>query len=197
MFVMVKVILFDLGNVMISYRPNEYFRYLSKATGTPFQKVLKLLNNPGKRMELGSMHASQFDNAVSSKFGSEVMDWATYFARHAHVKPEVMRFAKELGRKGYVIGCLSNVDKPSYDYMMKNLDLSVFKRKFASFKIGARKPDMRIYRYAIRKLKVKPSEIVFLDDMKANVIGARKAGIKAVHFTNLKDARKKVYSYLC
>ena len=147
-------------------------------------------------METGRMSNLQFDRAIRKKLSGQPMPWLTYFRVHAHVKPEVMRFAKLLCRCGYTIGCLTNIDEGAYDYLMRTFDMSVFTRRFASFRIGIRKPDSRIYGYVIRKLRVSPSNIVLIDDIKANVSGARNAGMKAVQFRSLNEAKKRVYSYL-
>ena len=67
-------------------------------------------------------------------------------------------------------------------------------RVFASCYIKMRKPEARIYRYALKKMDTAPSEAVFIDNMEENVIGARKVGIKAIKFVGyeqlVKDLRK-------
>lgn len=50
------------------------------------------------------------------------------------------------------------------------------------------KPDPRIYEIAIERLGVPAAEIVFLDDVPANVDAARAAGIRAVLFTTTAQA---------
>ncbi len=49
-----------------------------------------------------------------------------------------------------------------------------------SHEVGLAKPDPRIYELAARRLDVAPHELVFLDDVQANVDGARAAGWHAV-----------------
>ena len=44
------------------------------------------------------------------------------------------------------------------------------------------KPDQRIYEIACERLGVRPSEVVFLDDLEANVAAARRLGMRAVLF---------------
>ena len=44
------------------------------------------------------------------------------------------------------------------------------------------KPDPRAYRLGAEALGLPPEEIVFVDDQKRNVRGARAAGMTAVHF---------------
>jgi HAD superfamily hydrolase (TIGR01509 family) len=49
-----------------------------------------------------------------------------------------------------------------------------------SHEVGLRKPDPMIYALAGDRLGVRPHEIVFLDDIEANVVAAREAGWHAV-----------------
>jgi len=60
-----------------------------------------------------------------------------------------------------------------------------FQTVILSRDIGTRKPDPRIFRYALEKLDVKPEEAIHVgDSIKHDVVGAKKAGIKAVWIKN-------------
>ena len=50
-----------------------------------------------------------------------------------------------------------------------------------SHEVGLAKPDPAVYDLTTRRLGVKPAEVVFLDDVAANVDAARAAGWHAVH----------------
>jgi HAD superfamily hydrolase (TIGR01509 family) len=56
------------------------------------------------------------------------------------------------------------------------------------------KPDPRIYRYVLKKMDIKPSEAIFVDNLKRNTNGAEKVGIKSIQFINyrklVKDLKK-------
>ena len=44
------------------------------------------------------------------------------------------------------------------------------------------KPDIRIYEHLLKTCGLKPEECFFIDDMEANVEGAKKAGIAGAVF---------------
>ncbi len=46
------------------------------------------------------------------------------------------------------------------------------------------KNDPKLYTYISEELGVAPEEILFLDDMEQYVIAARKAGLRAIHYTD-------------
>lgn len=62
-------------------------------------------------------------------------------------------------------------------------DLAIY-----SHEEGVRKPDPRIFALASERLGIVPAEIVYLDDVLANVDAARACGFQAVHFTSTPQA---------
>jgi FMN phosphatase YigB (HAD superfamily) len=62
-------------------------------------------------------------------------------------------------------------------------DLAIY-----SHEEGIGKPDPRIFALASERLGIAPAEIVFLDDVPANVDAARKCGFQAVLFTTTPQA---------
>ncbi len=59
-------------------------------------------------------------------------------------------------------------------------DTLLFRLVTGSFACGDRKPDPEFYEYALNLLKVKPSEVVFLDDIGPNLKAAQKLGITTI-----------------
>ncbi len=57
---------------------------------------------------------------------------------------------------------------------------------------GVRKPNPEIYRRALSRLGVAAEEAIFVDDVLANVQGARALGIHAIHFTNSAAVRAEI-----
>jgi epoxide hydrolase-like predicted phosphatase len=57
-----------------------------------------------------------------------------------------------------------------------------------SHEAGISKPDPRIYELACARLGIQPSEMIFLDDVAANVVAARELGARAILFTSTAQA---------
>lgn len=57
------------------------------------------------------------------------------------------------------------------------------------------KPDARFFRLVEQRLKVKPEEIVFLDDLPENIEAAEKLGWKTIHVTDIETAIQKLEEY--
>ncbi len=192
-----KAILFDIGNVITTYRPGDYYRYLSRISGIGLRAIEKKFGRYGALTETGKLSLREFNRIIARELEMEgkELDWISYYSRNVRLKKEVVAYARQLHKK-YVIACLSNTDKGSYDYTMRSFNLSFFDKRFVSFRIGARKPDKRAYDHAMKGLGVKPEEILFVDDMKRNVDAARKMGMKAIVFTDIKSLKAQASKYL-
>ena len=71
-------------------------------------------------------------------------------------------------------------------WMLENLPYDEhFYAQFHSFRMGLAKPDPAYFQHIVERLGIEPDEAVFVDDMPANVAGARAAGLRAVHFSPL------------
>ncbi len=57
-----------------------------------------------------------------------------------------------------------------------------FDEMIISAEVKLMKPDPEIYRLALDRTRVAPSEAVFIDDFQVNVEGARAVGLHAIHF---------------
>ena len=68
----------------------------------------------------------------------------------------------------------------------------IFKFVFAANDLNISKRESPGYIVIAEKLKVNPEEILFVDDLLANVEAARKAGLQIIQFTN----NKKLFTEL-
>ncbi|MFN4258070.1 MAG: HAD family hydrolase [Gemmataceae bacterium] len=62
--------------------------------------------------------------------------------------------------------------------------LSHFQALVLSHEIGARKPHPPFYEHCWRQAGHAPSECLFIDDLPANVAGARACGLQAIQYSN-------------
>ena len=94
--------------------------------------------------------------------------------------PKVRRLAKDLRLRGIRTGILSNT------FLTVPWILNIvggyrgFDPIILSSKEGIAKPDPKIYQIAIERSGVKPSEILFVDNLEENTKAAQQAGMKIV-----------------
>lgn len=74
------------------------------------------------------------------------------------------------------IAILSNLMYFDKKRINDQYDLSKFDYVYLSFEIGMRKPDEKIYKYVLDDLKVRPEDILFIDDDYQNILAAKRCG---------------------
>lgn len=67
-----------------------------------------------------------------------------------------------------------------------------FDTMIISAEVGVAKPERHIYQLALQKLGLLPAEAVFVDDMPANVEGARTVGMHALQFTRTAEVLEEL-----
>lgn len=195
---MIKCIIFDLGGVVVDfYNDDDYYPYLSKISGIPLITINKIIDQD-IRIDLDKSTTTQkaFDTQVAKQLGIEEKDivWYEFYKKRAKLYKGTINIIKRLSGK-YVLAYLSNTDRSRYTYTVEKLlkpYLHLFDYRFASCDIKLRKPDREIYTYALRNMKIKSGEAIFIDNQIENVVGARKTGIKSILFTSAKDLEKRL-----
>ena len=192
----IKAVIFDMGGVLLDAVNYKYFRKMEGITNTSEKTIRDFIVSLLVRYESGSMTKHEFDSRIAKRFGikeSEV-NWPIFLYDNGKVKKETVSLAKKLSKR-YKVACITNVDKSRYYYAKSLIDYSIFRFVLASCYFGRSKPDKRIYLEALRRLNVKPSEAIFIDDMEVNVKGARKVGITAIHFKGINGLIRDLKRY--
>ena len=82
---------------------------------------------------------------------------------------------------GYRLAVVSNSDGRAEEALNAAQILDRFEFVVDSALVGFEKPDPRIFRYALRRLGIAPSEALYVGDIyEVDVIGARRAGMEVV-----------------
>jgi putative hydrolase of the HAD superfamily len=132
----------------------------------------------------------EWTNELIPAYTSNVLEVPPY------LNPEARKALKGLKKRNKLIGLICNTGLTpgiglreflANESVSRYFDLMIF-----SEEIGIRKPDPRIFHLAAQRLGVQPCEIVHVgDNLKADVWGAKNAGLKAIHFSSL-EGRDKI-----
>jgi putative hydrolase of the HAD superfamily len=131
------------------------------------------------------------DPPTTGELLADLWDWYV-----GELNTELAEYFRRL-RPRYLTAILSNgaaggarEEQARYG-LAEMVDLLVY-----SYQKGIEKPDHRIYQRTCQRLGVRPVEVVFLDDVEANVVAAREVGMHAVHFRDTTQAITEVDAYL-
>jgi HAD superfamily hydrolase (TIGR01509 family) len=180
---MIKVILFDLGGVLV------------ELTGVPI--MLKWtnyqyddetlweawLNSPAVRsFEIGSSTAEEFADQLIREMDLPVGK-AEFIDRFRQwpkgLFPGVSSLIQRL-KNNYTLACLSNSNVLHWPILMKEMGLEkMFQYHFASHLMSKLKPDKESFEYVLQRLGCNASSVLFLDDNDINVKSAKEIGMIA------------------
>jgi len=186
---MIKAIFFDVGGVLEVAPATDWRQRWSRRLGrrlAEFQVLLDELWTPGAT---GAQTLAEIERrtakalCLDAEALKELMHdaWTEYLGTLNDELAEVVRGLQPR----YLTGTISNSfvgarEREQAAYGFENLfDVLVY-----SHEVGCLKPDPRIYRLACEQLDVLPAEAVLVDDLEANVRGARALGMAAIHYTD-------------
>lgn len=198
----IKFIYFDIGGVMAD--TNDYFKGATSKFNIPLNEFMKFWEGNDNRENLtkGKITPQDFWNLAIKKFNlknAQNFNFVESWMGDYRPIKEVHELAKELSKK-YKIGLLSNI----YGGMMPRLielgivaDLN-YSAIVLSNEIGFQKPEKEIYELATKKAGCDPEEILFIDDRKDFIEGAKKSGWQTVWFdeNNLEKTIVKIKQLL-
>ena len=184
-----KLIIFDLGGVLINYNEYEYYAYLSSKTNIAPEKISHAFKSLLPRLESGKITMRSFEAMAAKAVGlpKTKLEWSYAFKRLASKNVKVEQLIKRL-RKMYKVVLLTNNNRSRYEIAARGyFNPKIFDRTFLSFMMGMCKPHANIYRQVLKEMHAEPEETIFIDNMEENVSGARRLGIHGIVFTNYKQ----------
>ena len=100
----------------------------------------------------------------------------------AYTFPWVIESLETLKAQGYSISVISNSDGRVAQVLAETGLAKFMDKIYDSQIVGIEKPDAGIFRLALKELSISPEDAIFVGDMfYTDVLGANRAGIKAVH----------------
>ncbi|HMN68659.1 MAG TPA: HAD family phosphatase, partial [Bdellovibrionales bacterium] len=178
----IKNVVFDLGNVMISWDPRNLYRKLF-ADAEKMEYFLANVCTGAWNDELDA--GRPFNEATAQlsarhpEFAGEIRAyrerWGEMLGPPIQSTVKIMDRIKHGGR--HRVFALSNWSAETFPIAEKTCGFfKDFDAMVISGRIGIRKPDPRIFMHLCREHDVKPEETVFIDDVIANVLAARGLG---------------------
>lgn len=180
---MIKNIIFDLGNVLLSWKPDEYF----EKSGYDNETVNLILKDVFKSPEWLSLDNGDLTTpeaieliAEKSSLKKEYIS-SLFNLRTKIIYPltENIKLLPELKKKGFKLYFLSNFPLDFFEEVKKDYEFfSYFDGGIISAEVRHSKPDIKIFKILLEKYSLQPEECFYIDDMEVNVRAAGSAGIK-------------------
>ncbi len=186
----IKAILLDAGGVYLKGTLSDFVKKASKVLKIKdkFKTPKEMLNNKlvGGKITVRKYFRDYFNITISN---NQMKKLTKLWNRNWIADKEMIKLVKLL-KKNYILALLSNLDKSNDKIFRKKGWYDYFDHLILSFELGAVKPYERIYRIALRKLKLNPQECLFIDDQKDFLITAEKLGMKTLLFESSSKLKK-------
>ena len=188
---MIKVILFDLGGVLVRLTGVPTMLEWSQGDLTePNLWETWLRSEAVRSFESGRIEPQKFAERVIEEFSLSVTAEKFISAFETWVDglfDGVDELLLRL-RPHYRLATLSNTNTIHWPKLINGMGLgTLIDTHFPSHESGLLKPDAAAFDNAVKRLGVTPDQILFFDDNALNVLGARESGLQAVVATRPKS----------
>ena len=178
---MEKVILFDLGGVIINWNDDWLYDEITSQLKEPFEKIKSKYNANLCSLFESKINESEFWDLVLEK--NNIIDKkiiSKTFSKMSSINYDLLNFAKSLKNDGHTIGILSNLTPETSMCIDKN-QFKDFDYHFYSNSLRMSKPNPEIYQYVCEQIDSK--KILFVDDKQENLDAAKLFHIDTILFT--------------
>lgn len=182
---MIKNIIFDLGNVLISFIPSEFFRkknYPENIRKTILNDIFK--SDEWKMLDNGDITVNEAIDALTLKSTMKREEIVFIFKMRTEIMfplDENVRLLPALKKRGFSLYYLSNFPLDIFEEIRNDyFFFRYFDGGIISAEVKLSKPDVRIFSFILDKYSLNPEECVYIDDIEENVKSAETLKIKGL-----------------
>lgn len=194
---MIKNVIFDIGQVLAQFRWREYiedFGYTSEINERVANATV--LSPYWSEIDRGAMKTEELIELcvlLDSEIEGEIREFFRDTSKLVVEYHYASRWLKELKTLGYRIFLLSNYGEVNFSHINEEFDFFRYvDGAVISYQEKCIKPEQKIYQILLERYQLNPSECVFLDDLAANIEGAKSVGIHGIQFHHYQQAKKEL-----
>jgi 2-haloacid dehalogenase len=185
-----KIVVFDLGGVLIDWNPRHLYRRLFAGDEAAMEHFLTAICSPAWNEEQDRGRSLAEGTALLAARHPEHAELIeAYYGRWLEMLAGpiagTVEILEALDRAGAPLYALSNWSaetfaqaRPRYPFLGRFRDILI------SGEVGLIKPDPRIFRLLIDRHDIVAADAVYVDDVVKNVEAANALGFHGIHFRN-------------
>lgn len=186
---MIKHIVFDIGNVLMSFAPEAYFKRWFQSEDRTHRICSRIFTHEAWEKYDQGIWMLEDLYAVYHKAYPDMLEETNIVLQNwlQLMKPmqESIAFMKQVKDDGYGVYILSNISQDSADFLKKTQRFfSLADGAVLSYEEKINKPDPHIYEVLLQRYELNAGELLYLDDNVENTRQAEKMGIQGILFTD-------------
>lgn len=185
----IKAVIFDIGRVLVRVDVSRSMQSLAQSVSLSPQEIWTAIEKDPRwhDWQEGRISPRDWHLHLSKRLGGSLTfeQFSEAWNRALDPAPIQDNSLFESLRKSFRLGLLSNTDPIHVAQLEATFDFFRFFPKPArtySCVVGASKPSPLIFRDALKSLRVRAEESVFVDDVEAYVSAARSLGMHGIHY---------------
>jgi HAD superfamily hydrolase (TIGR01509 family) len=192
-----RLLLFDLGNVLVKFEPDKFSRALGldpSASRYHYESTVRDLTN---KFECGKYSTNEYfallRKHLNNRFEEPILREA-----FLSVLTDPIPGMEDLVRTSTArlpAALVSNTNEYHFSSVLPRIHaLDCLPRRYLSYQLGVIKPLPEFYERVKAREKVKPEEMLFIDDVEKNIEAAARAGIPGHLFHGVEGLDKHLKS---
>ncbi len=191
---MIRAVAFDIGKVLLDFDYGILVRKMAPRSRLDVPALEQLLDQSPllAKYESGQMNCDEFFLVVGQETGYDGTqeEFAALFENIFTPIKEVIAMHEQIASRGLPTCTFSNTNAMAVRHISQTYDFwPRFSNHILSHKVGALKPNPKIYGALESVAGCAVSEIAYLDDRAENVAAGKSRGWQAVHFEDPAQAR--------
>lgn len=194
-----KNIIFDIGNVLLCFHPEEYLsQYYNEQVMGDLMTII-FCSDDWVQLDLGNITITELSQKLAHDhphYHDEILFVLQNWTNMMLPIEKNVEILYQLKEKGYSLYILSNFHSEAIQEMFNKYDFfQLFDGKVISAYEHIIKPSYKIYQILLDRYQLNASESLFIDDSLANILIAKDIGIQGIHYrfqTNLEKELKTI-----
>lgn len=178
----VRFVYFDVNGCLVRFFHRAFTR-IAEDSGKQADVIETAFWHYNDAVCRGEMPIEDFNRALGQQFGLPEFEWRGYYLEVVEPIEDMQGLLKWAG-ENYQIGLLTNIMPGQVNSMLEKglIPQLSYTAIVDSSAVRAIKPEPEIFEIATQKAGVKPEEILLVDDSRANIMAAERAGWKVLWF---------------
>ena len=198
---MLRNVIFDLGNVLISFKPEEYLikkNYDKTERETILSDIFR--SREWLLLDNGDITCDDAIRSIAENSALKTAEITRIFKNRMEIFYPIannIKLIPELKEQGFKLYFLSNFPGDIFPEVRRDYSFfSHFEGGIISADARCSKPDHLIYKTLLKNYSLQPLESLYIDDLEVNVKAALSLGMKGIFTHGSEDISGMVATFL-